>query len=175
MKNLIRNASSLVKTSPLETAVIGMLILILGYFAIPMNASGATNLEVEKDNLVALEVKAMQNETLKYGSFPASDLRGPSYTMVVPSSAYTSRPEETDDTPFLTASQTQVRFGVLAANFLPFGTRVKIPDLYGDKIFVVEDRMNKRYNKKIDIWMEDIKDARAHGVRNIKIEVYPNK
>ncbi|MBI2036999.1 MAG: hypothetical protein HYT14_01400, partial [Candidatus Liptonbacteria bacterium] len=51
--------------------------------------------------------------------------------------AYSSTPEETDSTPFITASGTHVRDGVVAANFLPFGTAVKIPELYGDRLFVV--------------------------------------
>ncbi|MBI2674482.1 MAG: 3D domain-containing protein, partial [Candidatus Yanofskybacteria bacterium] len=62
---------------------------------------------------------------------------------VVMASAYSSTPDQTDDTPFITAWGTQVRDGIIAANFLPFGTLVKMPDLYGDKIFTVEDRMNK--------------------------------
>src|SRR3990167_1248447 len=36
--------------------------------------------------------------------------------------AYSSTPEETDSTPFITASGTHVRDGVVAANFLPLGT-----------------------------------------------------
>ena len=37
--------------------------------------------------------------------------------------AYSSTPEETDDTPFVTASGTSVRDGVIATNFLEFGTK----------------------------------------------------
>ena len=35
--------------------------------------------------------------------------------------AYSSTPEETDDTPRITASGGEVRDGIVAANFLPFG------------------------------------------------------
>src|SRR3989344_3213041 len=65
--------------------------------------------------------------------------------MILAATAYSSTPDQTDDTPFITAKGTTVRDGIIAANFLPFGTRIKIPDIYGDKIFVVEDRMNRRY------------------------------
>src|SRR4030042_3654518 len=41
--------------------------------------------------------------------------------------AYSSTPEETDDTPFITASGNYVRPGVIAANFLPFGTQGQSP------------------------------------------------
>jgi 3D (Asp-Asp-Asp) domain-containing protein len=43
--------------------------------------------------------------------------------------------------------------------------------LYGDKIFEVHDRMNKRYNVKVDIWMDNLKAARQHGVRHITVEI----
>ncbi|MCW1892376.1 MAG: 3D domain-containing protein [Candidatus Uhrbacteria bacterium] len=103
----------------------------------------------------------------------------PTYTRVkvirtygaVPFSAYTSRPEETDDTPFITADGSHVADGIIAANFLKFGTKVRIPKLFGDKIFEVHDRMNKRYPYKIDIWMEGYKDAIQFGVKRADIEI----
>lgn len=86
--------------------------------------------------------------------------------------AYTSRPEETDDTPFITASNTQVRDGILANNMLPFGTKVRIPELYGDKIFTVEDRMNRRMgNYRADIWMADYSEAVNFGAKTVDIEI----
>ncbi|MBT4856627.1 3D domain-containing protein [Candidatus Uhrbacteria bacterium] len=87
--------------------------------------------------------------------------------------AYNSLPGQTDSTPFTTASGTTTRHGVIAANFLPFGTRVKIPEIYGDQVFIVEDRMNARYWHKVDIWMEGYDDAIEFGIKNITIEVYP--
>lgn len=85
--------------------------------------------------------------------------------------AYSSTPEETDDEPFITASGAHVRHGVIAANFLPFGTTVKIPELFGDRIFVVEDRMNKRYPDGIDIWMPSKQEARVFGKQTAKIVI----
>lgn len=98
------------------------------------------------------------------------------YTVVrtyanIPSTAYTSRPEETDDTPFIAADGTHVYDGMVAANFLPFGTKLRIPELYGDKVFTVHDRMNKRYHYKVDIWMDNLQDAYQHGLRTITIEI----
>lgn len=89
----------------------------------------------------------------------------------VPFSAYTSRPEETDDSPFITADGSHVADGIIAANFLKFGTKVRIPALFGDKVFEVHDRMNKRYPYKIDIWMAEYKDAIQFGVRRANIEI----
>ncbi|OGN12960.1 MAG: hypothetical protein A3A13_02655 [Candidatus Yanofskybacteria bacterium RIFCSPLOWO2_01_FULL_43_22] len=90
---------------------------------------------------------------------------------VVTATAYSSTVDQTDDTPFITASGTYVRDGIAAANFLPFGTVFKIPDLYGDKIFIVEDRMNKRYWHRVDIWFPERQMAREFGVKQIRIEI----
>ncbi len=83
--------------------------------------------------------------------------------------AYSSTPDQTDSTPFITASNTRVRDGVVAANFLPFGTKIKIPSVYGDKLFTVEDRM--RSNKKVDIWFPTRKKALNFGVKITEIEI----
>lgn len=92
-------------------------------------------------------------------------------TIRVPISAYNSEPGQTDSSPFTTADGTQVRDGIVAANFLPHGTRIRIPDYFGDKVFEVHDRMNARYTYKIDIWMLNKSDAIKWGVRNVKVEV----
>ncbi|MFH1769900.1 MAG: hypothetical protein ABH833_04570 [Parcubacteria group bacterium] len=89
----------------------------------------------------------------------------------VPATAYNSVPWQTDNTPFISANGTRVYWGMAAANFLPFGTEVKIPDLYGDKIFTVHDRMNKRYDYRIDLWFDKISDAKEFGVRTVRVEV----
>lgn len=94
-------------------------------------------------------------------------------TVTVMTTAYTSDPAETDGSPFTTANGTQVYDGVVAANFLKFGTRIRIPDYYGDKVFVVHDRMNARYTQRVDVWMLKKADARQWGVRRIRIEVLP--
>jgi 3D (Asp-Asp-Asp) domain-containing protein len=92
-------------------------------------------------------------------------------TYVVSASAYSSSVDETDDTPFITAKGTYVRDGIVAANFLPFGTAIKIPSLYGNKIFVVEDRMNSRYNRNIDLWFPSKELAKQFGRKTITIEI----
>lgn len=89
----------------------------------------------------------------------------------VTATAYSSTVDQTDDTPFITASGTYVRDGIAAANFLPFGTVFRIPDLYGDKTFVVEDRMNKRYWHRIDIWFPERQMAKEFGIKQIRIEI----
>lgn len=88
--------------------------------------------------------------------------------------AFSSTPDQTDDTPFTTANGTHVHDGTLAANFLPFGARVRLPEIYGDKIFTVEDRMNARYKLRADVWMASRKEAINFGLqRNVLLEVLP--
>lgn len=91
--------------------------------------------------------------------------------LIVPTSAYSSTPDQTDNSPFITAWNTSVRDGIVAANFLPFGTKIKIPEIFGDKIFVVEDRMNKRYWHRVDVWFPDRASALNFGVKVLKIQI----
>ena len=90
------------------------------------------------------------------------------YRMVT---GYSSTPEETDDTPFITASGSHVRPGVVAANWLPIGTKIRIPEYFGNEVFVVEDRMHSRHADKVDVWFAEKTDARKFGLRLTKIEV----
>ena len=83
---------------------------------------------------------------------------------------YSSTPDQTDHTPFITASGIHVRDGVAAANFLPFGTVFRIPELFGDKTFVVEDRMHNRYWMNVDIWFPEKDLAKEFGRKVVKIE-----
>ncbi|MFH0852276.1 MAG: hypothetical protein V1845_01580 [bacterium] len=85
--------------------------------------------------------------------------------------AYSSTVDQCDATPFITAKGTQVRDGIVAANWLPFGTRVRLPEVYGDKVFVVEDRMAKKNSHKLDVWMETREQALQFGAKRLTIEV----
>jgi len=85
--------------------------------------------------------------------------------------AYSSTLDQTDSTPFITASGSYVRDGIVACNFLKFGTYVRFPEIYGDKIFVVEDRMALKNSHKIDIWFDTRWEAIQFGVRQLKVEV----
>lgn len=84
--------------------------------------------------------------------------------------AYNSLEGQTDSSPWITASGTRCREGVIASNFLPLGTKVKIEG-FKNRVFVVEDRMNRRYHKRIDIWFRHYHEAKNFGVRKIKYQV----
>lgn len=93
-------------------------------------------------------------------------------TMVV--TAYSSTEDQTDDTPFITASGKNVADGIVANNMFPFGTKIRIPEL-SDKIFVVQDRMHQRKGKyHLDIWFPEYSQAKKFGAKITSIEVLKN-
>lgn len=89
--------------------------------------------------------------------------------------AYNSEASQCDSSPCITANGYNVCEGdgaTVAANHLPFGTKVRIPEYFGDKVFVVRDRMNSRYSNRIDVWMESKQEAIQFGVkRSAEVEI----
>jgi len=86
-------------------------------------------------------------------------------------SAYTSSPDETDDTPEITASGEKTRSGVIACPArYEFGTIVEIA---GTK-YICKDRMNIRYRDRevFDIWMEEKELAYEWGRRHLEVKIY---
>jgi len=92
--------------------------------------------------------------------------------MKVVITGYSSTSWETDETPELTAAGTLTREGIVANNGLPIGTKIKIPELYGDKVFVVEDRMSRQKGKyQVDIWFPSYWEAKNFGAKRTYIEI----
>jgi|GEM_PF-879587 len=85
--------------------------------------------------------------------------------------AYSSTPDQTDDSPFITANGEHVYDGGVACNFLPFGTKIRLPEYSGDKVYTVNDRMAKRFSYKLDIWMETREQALTFGVKKLTVEI----
>lgn len=89
--------------------------------------------------------------------------------------AYNSEAAQTDGSPCTTANGFNVCEhnveDTVAVNFLPFGAKVRMPDLFGDRIFTVRDRMNPRFDNYVDVWMKERSDAIKFGVRYAKVEV----
>lgn len=167
---LRRQASSL--------SLVVFVAVVAAYVLFPKLANADMEFEALTltDETVSMIIDSMQNETQEYGRLPVAveALARRQYT--IPMTAYTSEVGQTDESPCITASGLDVcernMENIVAANFLPLGTRVKIPELYGDRVFYVEDRMNARYNYKMDIWMDDLSDAEAFGVKYVTIEVF---
>lgn len=97
------------------------------------------------------------------------------YTVTTVVTAYNSDIGQCDDSPCITANGFNVcEYGIedtVAINSLKFGTKIKIPNLFGDRIFVVRDRMNKRYSTRMDIWMKRKIDAKTFGIQKTKIDI----
>lgn len=89
----------------------------------------------------------------------------------VTATAYSSTHDQTDNSPFIMASGNQVYDGAIAANFLPVGTKVMLPELYGEKIFTVEDRTHGRFAHRVDIWMGTREEALQFGIKQIAMKV----
>lgn len=145
-----------------KRAVLGLMILLLG-FIYPTYA-GVILADFQPDSLQNVQSTpptALYSQTLV-------ELRQVKYLQLT-ITAYSSAPDETDDTPFITASGEHVRDGIVATNLLPFGTKVKIPALFGDKVFVVEDRMHPRMTNRLDIWMPTKSDAKRFGLHQAEI------
>jgi len=123
-----------------------------------------------------------QNLETKAATTPAITVKKPEVkvekvisTSVRTLTAYNSEVDQTDDSPCTTATGFNVcdhgQEDTIAANFLKFGTRIRIPELFGDRIFVVRDRMHPKNNQKVDVWMKSHADAMKFGVKVAKIEV----
>lgn len=95
--------------------------------------------------------------------------------MVVTVTAYNSLENQTDDTPCIPASGYNLceanTENAVAANFLPLGAKIKIPALFGDRIFTVHDRTARKYGDRVDVWRKNYADAIAQGIRRVEIVV----
>ncbi len=93
-------------------------------------------------------------------------------TLSVVATAYSSTPDQTDASPYTTSNGKPVYDGLIAANWLPYNTKIRIPDYFGEKIFTVNDRMNARYKTgRMDLWMKSRADARQFGARRVRIQI----
>ena len=88
-------------------------------------------------------------------------------TLLVTATVYNADPSQTDDTPFITASGAVIKqccpgdhrwIAVsrdLEAEGFVFGAKVRITGTDGfDGIWVVQDRMNRRYQNSIDLLVD---------------------
>lgn len=127
--------------------------------------------EVFSISFAITELATIQGNSFLPVSNPLDPVIPPKKIKVVVT-AYSSTTWQTDDTPFITASGKTVQEGIVANNILPFGTKIMIPEIYGDKIFVVEDRMNLRKGYyHLDIWFPEYQQAKDFGATTTYIEI----
>jgi 3D (Asp-Asp-Asp) domain-containing protein len=98
------------------------------------------------------------------------------HSLVVTATAYNSLPEQTDAEPHLAAWGDPIAPGMkviaVSRDLIPVGldrhTPVKIEGFPG--VYLVLDKMNKRWEKRIDIYMgHDLEAARTWGKRQVEI------
>ncbi|MFH1643495.1 MAG: hypothetical protein ABH967_02610 [Patescibacteria group bacterium] len=149
--------------------------IILGAFFIvsPVLESKAKtipeSIQEQTENLAIIE----KNSLLPLASISKFNENNRIVKVIV--TAYSSTVMETDSTPFITASGKMVADGIVANNLLKFGTKVKIPELYGNKIFVVQDRMNsKKSDYHVDIWFPSRQEALDFGAKITYMEILGN-
>ncbi len=123
---------------------------------------------VHTSKVAGNEVVAIQNQFLETS---VASWQTPNYRtieIVATVTAYSSTPEETDDTPFLTASGEIVDAQTIACpKDIPFGSVVETS--WGQ--YTCDDRMHERNEGKFDIWMETKIEAIEFGIRIVPIKV----
>jgi len=156
----------------LKNIVISLVLAVLAFnVAVPEVASAAQLSLLTKES----QEKLTLVESIDGKIFHTSNIKvKPHKVMNMVLTAYSSTPDQTDDDPFVAASGKRVYDGMVAVNGLPFGTKIKIPALFGEKIFTVDDRMNARYGStRLDIWMNaPRKEVNAFGVKREVVEIY---
>lgn len=94
----------------------------------------------------------------------------------VPTTAYNSFPNQTDESPCIAADGSDIckRYAngevLYATNDIPLGTKIAVNGVIG----TVADRMNKRYTGtgRVDVYMGyDLQAARAYGVKTATLEI----
>ena len=115
--------------------------------------------------LISLQI-ALKNLSITLDAY--ANYETPQEIIMATTTAYASLEELTDSTPFITASGTTTRKGIVANNCLKFGTKIIIDQI----IYEVQDRMNKRYGcNYYDLWFENKNDALQYGVQRKQIKI----
>lgn len=184
------------KKKRVPRALAGSLLLLFLAFT-PQTAVAQHQVLGLQDSAVFVK-SAVATFQMKFGGgkpvFPKSNDREPRYIRTVVATAYSSDPNQTDSTPCTPAMgsfnlcENYEQFGTedaIANNCLRLGTVVRFPELFGDRDFVVRDRMNSRYDcHRVDFWVGSVTpetqeiiqaakaEAKAFGVKRLEMEVY---
>ena len=166
------NNSDISIESPLKgQEVFNILIITVFTISIVFSSSVIGSIEIDSGLSSDSSYSIIQGNSL----MAYSDYSLPVKKVDMVITAYSSTTWQTDSTPFITASGTKVRDGIVANNMLPIGTEIRIPELYGNKVFVVEDRMHSRKGSyHLDIWFPEYSQAKNFGAKRTYIEILEN-
>ncbi|BDP41865.1 hypothetical protein DAETH_18340 [Deinococcus aetherius] len=150
----------------------------------PARPSATQVREAEVSRAQAQATQAAQARARAIQAAEAGVARGTTRTgrsVIARATAYNSTPGQTDSTPFITATGTRVRNGVVALSrdllrVFPYGSKVTIEDVSGrtgnllrGQVFSVEDTMAARKTNSIDIWMPSRSQAIRFGARQVRV------
>jgi 3D (Asp-Asp-Asp) domain-containing protein len=160
-----------------KAAKTGILAMVLSFsFFSPwsgliVEGSPSTIINNSEQEILSVDEEFYHNSNDTF--FAAVNFLQPSIeTRRITVTAYSSTPDQTDDSPFITASGAWVYDGIVASNFLPFGTKVRFPELFRDKIFTVDDKMHERFtDTRVDIWFPDRESAKEFGIKETIMEI----
>jgi len=169
VKPEIEFKDKIVKKFLISIIILLAILLILESVQIFFQFRGLTKQEVIQRPVYIVESQPIDLDAYLREYFTT---KTPKKTMYVTVTAYSSTKDQTDGDPYLTGLGTPVRDGIVAANFLPVGTVVRFPDKFGEKIFVVEDRMHEKYGLQVDIWMSNQEKAKKFGIQYLKMEIF---
>ncbi|MBU1036867.1 3D domain-containing protein [Patescibacteria group bacterium] len=179
MAKKIKKLLKIINKSVEKSLMVLMLFFILN-LCLP-HVGVAQSIEIEQELNPQLPLEAGKVEILiaypQEPTLPQIKIKEPRYTIKMWVTAYNSLPNQTDASPCITASGLDVcqrnMEDIIATNYkyLPFGTKIRLPELFGDKIFTIEDRMNQRYYRTADIWMKDFQTAKKFGRKWTTIEI----
>jgi 3D (Asp-Asp-Asp) domain-containing protein len=169
------NINKLITIGKLSLRAKSVVALILAVFCVNMLMPQTAFAQIKADAPVELIWESAAPIDLLTAAYAADQSVQIVKKYKVVATAYSSEPAQTDDTPCITANGYDVcaanKENVVAANFLKIGTKVRVPALYGNKIFYVYDRMNPKYNTRMDFWKKSKQTAIDFGVKYIEIEI----
>ena len=159
-----------------------IILLVVAIFATSTGMPKVVKTSSEPQNVAYSKENKEEQLNKTTNSFPKSGERKPLRTQWTVATAYSSEVAQTDGSPCIPAMSTfnlckeykeHKVADTIAANFLPLGAKVKFPNLYGNKVFTVRDRMNARYNgtNRIDFWKPKKNEAVNFGVKSLKMEI----
>lgn len=149
-----------------------VVLIFFAELAFPADANATYNfIDIQKSNNIEQDSYPKTAPVVKFPEIPDKPKPEAKKVVNITVTAYSSTVDQCGLDPFTTASGTKVKDGIIAANFLPIGTKVRIPEKFGDKIFVVEDRMHAKYWYHADIWMPSRELAKEWGVKYLEVEI----
>lgn len=149
-------------------------VLIFDFFLFPAPVLAAEQIaDLENEEILVEDASAdLEDFVSRLPENDTWEVKSYNYHSVT---AYSSDIYQCDSTPCITANGFNLcEHGIedsVAANWLAFGTKIRIPEIFGDQVFIVRDRMNSRFTSRVDVWMKDKQTAKKFGIKVAKIEV----